>query len=208
MKDISSVKKLINVDISKEAVLKSYKEVLREEAIREKLLEICDDFEIPQIMLDNEIDNILKDYGKSVISSLKQMGGEFYKEKARKEFNSLAKERLRLSYLVNNIIQNENICVDDASYEAFLKEIASSKWVSIDNFKKNITARNLEEIMISRFKEEKVLDWIFEKADITFVDVKEEMKKNLDNNEDDDMINFLGPIVLSAVRGGALATLS
>lgn len=133
------------------------------------------DIEVPAVMINNELDNMLYDMNQNLASqglSLKQymdwMGKtiEEVKEDARPE----AEKRIKTRILLKNIIRMENITVSDEEVAEMLKNFADQYGMTEDQVKEMAGSDTL-----NYFKEDaqtkKAIDLIYDNADFVEVEV-------------------------------------
>ncbi|MDE7300677.1 MAG: trigger factor, partial [Clostridia bacterium] len=114
---------------------------------------ICDKTtcEIPQAMIEGEIDNIVRDFsyrlmyqGLKLEDYIKYMGQTM--EQFRSQFNDQAKGRVLSQLVIEKIIKDENITASQEDIDAKIAEQAASVDKSVEEYKKNIDQRQLEYI--------------------------------------------------------------
>ena len=146
----------------------------KKSAVIHKLLESYD-FEIPQVMLDNEIQNVLNMQGSQYTHQidLSKVSNETL-EHIRSVYNNLAKERIQVAFLIDAISKKENIDATDDDYNDYINKISNETNVSVDKIKHDIKANNLKPSIILELIRTKTWDMLCDKADITYVEVSDE----------------------------------
>ncbi|MGN1060545.1 MAG: trigger factor [Candidatus Coproplasma sp.] len=114
---------------------------------------ICDtcECEIPQAMIESEIDNIVQDFsyrlmyqGIKLEEYIAYMGQTM--EQFRAQFNEQAKSRVLSQLVIEKIIKTENITATQEEIDAKIAEQAASVEKPVEEYKKNMDARQLEYI--------------------------------------------------------------
>ena len=173
--ELSSVKELQDRMSSViESEIQKANDERKKSAVIHKLLESYD-FEIPQVMLDNEIQNVLNMQGSQYTHQidLSKVSNETL-EHIRSVYNNLAKERIQVAFLIDAISKKENIDATDDDYNDYINKISNETNVSVDKIKHDIKANNLKPSIILELIRTKTWDMLCDKANITYVEVSDE----------------------------------
>ena len=121
-----------------------------ENSILQAICETCE-CEIPQAMIDGEVDNIVRDFaqrlayqGLQLKDYIEYMGQTM--EQFRAQFNEQAKSRVLTQLVIEKIIKDENITATQEEIDAKIAEQAASVEKSVDEYKKNLDSRRMEYI--------------------------------------------------------------
>lgn len=122
------------------------------------------DFEIPESMKEREKQQIIKNHSNPNVME---------NEKAKEEINKNAEKRVKTYFILNEIIQKENIVVEDADLDEKYAEIGSRFNASADQIK-SFYAQDQEKIADLRYqvKHEKTLKFLTQNAEIKTVKKK------------------------------------
>lgn len=163
-----------NVDALKKSLADEIKKQKEDENEREIRTQIFDKLsenvvaEIPEVMVENELDNQIKDIDYRLSSQgigfenyLKYMGMtvEQYREKAKPDAEKQVKIRLALE----KIVELENIEVSDEDVEAEYKKFAEQYQMDIEQIKKIIPADGLKKDLAI----DKAVDFVRDNAKVT-----------------------------------------
>ena len=199
--ELNSVKEFQDrmTDVIKSEIVKANEDRKRM-AVMHKLLESYD-FEIPQVMLDNEIENLLNMQGGQYAKPIKLSDvSEETKNHIRGVYNNAAKERIQVAFLIDAVAKKENIEANDEDYNDYLNKIAEETHVSLDKIKHDVKANNIKQSIMLELKRTKTWDMLCSKANISYVALdsdsdsskdkqtktkKASSKKNTDNVADD-----------------------
>lgn len=114
---------------------------------------ICEtaECEIPQAMIESEIDNIVQDFSyrlmyqgiklEDYVSYMGQTMAQF-----RAQFNEQARSRVLSQLVIEKIVKTENITATQEEIDEKIAQQAASVEKSVEEYKKNIDARQLEYI--------------------------------------------------------------
>lgn len=178
---VGSVKELNErmTDVLKSEISKANDERLKTVIIH-KLLESFN-FKIPQVMIDNEIENILSmNFRQSV--DLQKLEDDM-RNNIRMAYNETAKERIKVVSLIDAIAKKENIEIAENDVEEYLEKIAEQTGTPIDVLKKEVSKNNLEKSISLELKRTKTWDLLCKKAVVSYVSLKTAEEK--DNEEKD-----------------------
>ncbi|MDE7163376.1 MAG: trigger factor [Clostridia bacterium] len=121
-----------------------------ENSILQAICATCE-CEIPQAMIDGEVDNIVRDFsqrlayqGLQLKDYIEYMGQTM--EQFRAQFAEQARSRVLTQLVIEKIIKDENITATQEEIEAKIAEQAASVDKSVDDYKKNLDSRRMEYI--------------------------------------------------------------
>ena len=121
-----------------------------ENSIVKAICETCE-CEIPQAMIESEIDNIVQDFsyrlmyqGIKLDEYVSYMGQTM--EQFRSQFNGQANARVLSQLVIEKIIKTEGITATQEEIDAKIASQAASVEKTVEEYKKNIDARQLEYI--------------------------------------------------------------
>ena len=104
--------------------------------------------EIPQCMIDNELDKFIKDFemrlsyqGVKLDEYLTHIGMNL--EQLKKDRTDMVKETIKTRLVLEKIIQVENLIISEDELNAKLTEIASKYKKSLEDYKKSLGEREL-----------------------------------------------------------------
>ncbi|MCM1437605.1 MAG: trigger factor [Roseburia sp.] len=107
--------------------------------------------EIPQAMIESEVDVIVNDFaqrlayqGLQLKDYVEYMGQTM--EQFRAQFNEQAKSRVLTQLVIEKIVKDEKITAEPEEIEAEIKKQAESVEKSVEDYKKNLDARRMEYI--------------------------------------------------------------
>lgn len=119
-----------------------------ENSIVKAICETCE-CEIPQAMIDSEIDNIVQDFsyrlmyqGIKLEDYVSYMGQTM--EQFRAQFNEQARSRVLSQLVIEKIVKTENITATQEEIDEKIAQQAASVEKSVEEYKKNMDARQLE----------------------------------------------------------------
>lgn len=125
----------------------------RDETENSIVAEICKHAtaEIPDAMIENEIDRMVQDFGYRLMYQgikleeyLKYM--QISMEQFRSQFKEQAQPRVMSQLVIDKIIKTEGIKVEDGELDAKIEEQAKSVDKTLEEYKKNIDPRQIEYI--------------------------------------------------------------
>ncbi len=114
---------------------------------------VCDtcECEIPQAMIEGEVDTIVRDFsnrlayqGLQLKDYIEYMGQTM--ETFRAQFNDQARSRVLTQLVIEKIIKDENITASQEEMDAEIAKQAASVDKSVEDYKKTLDARRLEYI--------------------------------------------------------------
>ncbi|MDE7400692.1 MAG: trigger factor [Clostridia bacterium] len=121
-----------------------------ENSILQAICATCE-CEIPQAMIDSEVDNIVQDFaqrlayqGLQLKDYIEYMGQTM--EQFRAQFSEQARNRVLTQLVIEKIIKDENITATQEEIEAKIAEQAASVEKSVDDYKKTLDSRRMEYI--------------------------------------------------------------
>ncbi|MDE6790141.1 MAG: trigger factor, partial [Clostridia bacterium] len=121
-----------------------------ENSILQAICATCE-CEIPQAMIDSEVDNIVQDFaqrlayqGLQLKDYIEYMGQTM--EQFRAQFTEQARNRVLTQLVIEKIIKDENITATQEEIEAKIAEQAASVEKSVDDYKKTLDSRRMEYI--------------------------------------------------------------
>ncbi|MDE6075161.1 MAG: trigger factor [Clostridia bacterium] len=121
-----------------------------ENSILQAICATCE-CEIPQAMIDSEVDNIVQDFaqrlayqGLQLKDYIQYMGQTM--EQFRAQFAEQARSRVLTQLVIEKIIKDENITATQEEIEAKIAEQAASVEKSVDDYKKTLDSRRMEYI--------------------------------------------------------------
>ncbi len=151
--------------------IKKQKEDENEREIRQQLLDKLAEnvvAEIPEVMVENEIDNQIKDIdyrlssqGLNFETYLKYMGMTVEQYREQSKPNAEAQVKIRLA--LEKIVELENIEVSDEDLEKEYEKFASQYQMELEQIKKIIPADGLKKDMAI----DKAIDFVKENAKVT-----------------------------------------
>jgi trigger factor len=130
-----------------------------EDEIIKKITETSD-VEIPDAMIENQIDHMVQDMeyrlsyqGLKLADYLKYLGKSM--EDFRKDYKGQAEEIVKSQLVIEAIIEKEEIQATDEDVEKRVEEMATAQGKPVPDVKKNMAARQLDyiknEIVIKKF---------------------------------------------------------
>ncbi|MCD6459783.1 trigger factor [bacterium] len=117
-------------------------------------------FDLPQSVVDAEIQDLIRNMARSRYDAKPDY--DKLKEKAKID----AVDKVKLSYVLAAIAKKENIKVEKQDLEQAIKDTAQFLNISIDKFKEHLAETGAIYGMQERILEEKVLDFLYNKAKI------------------------------------------
>lgn len=172
-KDVSEFETLdeLKQDIKKklEARAKSIEDGSLKASIVNKLKEVTE-VEIPEVMVNQEIDRLVLDFALS----LRYRGYDFQSylnatgmtpEKFRESFRDRALENVKISLILEEVGKRENITVTDEELENKIKELAESYKLTVEDYKKNLRPEDIAGIKDSILTE-KIFDFLISNSKV------------------------------------------
>lgn len=143
-------------------------------AKEQKLVDVIsekNEFLIPQAMIDEEIREMLFQYG--VLDPKKRESYSFDVSQFRESSGEMASKRAKSGIVVRKIIEQEKIKVDDADIEAWLEEKAKEEGIELEEFK-NMFAKHANKGQLkSAILREKIIDFLVQNNKIKEIEAKQ-----------------------------------
>ncbi len=141
------------------------------------------DFEIPQVLVENEIDYAVE----SVRQNLVRSGADLEKaglseEKLRNDFRSAAEKRVKELLVLGEITKREDITINDEELAEGFKELSANTGQDIKTLRKYYEARGLVDSLRENLLQEKTLNYLVQNANIINVE-KGAMTQDLSEKE-------------------------
>ena len=179
LENMEELKKRIEEDLEKQLENQADGQ-LRKDIVKKLLAKFT--FDLPQSLLDQEKNNLFNRYA----SDFQSKGLEVppMTKDAETNINKRSETNVKTSLLLGKVADIEDIFVSEAEVDSTIAEMAAMYRIPFDRFKQTYEKTNMMQGLESRLTEQKVLDFIIEKAKITEkkVDKKE---KEADKNEID-----------------------
>ncbi len=141
------------------------------------------DFEVPESLMEREKEHMLENYKQQLEQQnmnfedwLQQQGQT--EEEMLEEMEDEAERRIRLTLTLEAIASKEEIEVTEEDFEEHLEEMAGQYGMSPDQLGEQINEQ-MKNSMRIQLREDKVLDYLIDKAEIKTVEEEE-------NEEDDE----------------------
>jgi len=135
---------------------------LRQDIIKKLLAKY--NFDLPQSLLDQEKNSLLGRYANDYQS--KGLEVPEITKNVQSNIDKRSETNVKASIILGKIADNEDIFVSDAEVDNTLKEMAAMYRIPFDQFKQTYEKNNMLQGLESRLTEQKVLDFIIEKAKI------------------------------------------
>ena len=126
--------------------------------------------EIPEPMIDHEIEHMVEDYnwrlqmqGMNLDMYLKMMGQDMATFKG--QFRETAEERVKIQLVIEKLNEVEKIEATDADVEAKIEKMAEMYGQKVEDFKKNLREDD-KKYMMQEAKVQKLVDFLLENATI------------------------------------------
>ena len=129
------------------------------------------DFELPQILIESEIDYAVENVTQNLMSSgssLEKAG--LSEEKLREEFKPSAKKRVKDLLILGEIAKQDNIEVDEEDLANSFRDLAANMGQDIETIRKYYEAKNMVGSLKEKLLEEKTLNYLVENAKISEVE--------------------------------------
>jgi trigger factor len=133
----------------------------------EQLYEL-NEIEVPAVMIENELDNMLYDMNQSLASQ--GLGLQQYMdwtgktiEDVKNEARPEAEKRIRTRILLKNIIRIEGLEVEDSEVEALMKEFGEQYGMTPDQVKE-MAGSDTEAYFREDAQTKKAIDFLFDNA--------------------------------------------
>ena len=153
---------------------------LRQDIIKKLLAKY--NFDLPQSLLNQEKNFLLSRYANDYQS--KGLEVPEITKNVQSNIDKRSETNVKVSIVLGKIADNEDIFVSDAEVDNTLKEMAAMYRIPFDQFKQTYEKNNLLQGLESRLTEQKVLDFIIEKAKIKEKKASKK-EKEADKNEID-----------------------
>ena len=133
----------------------------------EKLYEM-NEIEVPAVMIDNEIDNMIYDMNQNLaaqglgIKQYLEWTGQTI-EDLKKETRPEAERRIRTRVLLKNIIRMEGLEVEDSEVQALMDEFAQQYGMTPDQVKE-MAGSDTENYFREDAQTKKAIDYLFDNA--------------------------------------------
>ena len=170
-------------DVSEFETLAEYKEDLKKKlqekaaetdlsVMKDRVLEQLyklNEIEVPAVMIQNEIENMLYDMNQSL--SAQGLGLKQYLEwtgktvdELREETKPDAEKRIRTRVLLKNVIRMENLEVEDEEINELMEDFGKQYGMTVDQVKE-MAGTDTENYFREDAQTKKAIDWLFENAD-------------------------------------------
>ena len=123
------------------------------------------DFEIPQVLIESELDYTVENYKQNLAwsgSSLEQTG--ITEEKLRNDMRPATERRVREMLVLEEIAQQDKIAVNDEDLENRFKELAAGMGQSPQIVRQYYEAKDLMDSLRYKLTEEKTLNYLIKNA--------------------------------------------
>jgi trigger factor len=125
-------------------------------------------FEVPETLLEHQMNNRLQELVRDMISNgLDPRTQEFDWENARNTLRPLAENDVRSSVLLELVSKEEKIEVTEQEIEAEIREIATATRQPLDRVQATLTKEGGKRSIANRLRNRKALDLLVENAQIT-----------------------------------------
>ncbi|MBQ3370806.1 MAG: trigger factor [Mogibacterium sp.] len=169
-------------DVSEFETLAEYKEDLKKKlqekaaetdlsVMKDRVLEklyTLNEIEVPAVMIQNEIENMLYDMNQSL--SAQGLGLKQYLEwtgktvdELREETKPDAEKRIRTRVLLKNVIRMENLEVEDEEINELMEDFGKQYGMTVDQVKE-MAGTDTENYFREDAQTKKAIDWLFENA--------------------------------------------
>ena len=169
-------------DVSEFETLAEYKEDLKKKlqekaaetdlsVMKDRVLEklyTLNEIEVPAVMIQNEIENMLYDMNQSL--SAQGLGLKQYLEwtgktvdELREETKPDAEKRIRTRVLLKNVIRMENLEVEDEEIHGLMEDFGKQYGMTVDQVKE-MAGTDTENYFREDAQTKKAIDWLFENA--------------------------------------------
>lgn len=177
------------LDELKERIREDLKNQLEKEEqsrITEQILEQLDrknDIEVPVSLVQQELSRLKRDY----MANYQRQGMQppRFTDEMEKQFEERAKRNVKSSIILSEIAKKEGISVSSGEIEDRLQQIADSVQMPVENVKQVYKENDMLSSLEGSIMEEKVLEFIKEKANFT----DEKQEDNPDKTDDDDLVD-------------------
>lgn len=129
------------------------------------------DFELPQILIENEIDYAVESVKQNLARSGADLGkAGLSEEKLRSDFKPAAETRVREMLVLEEITKKEDIAINEEELAEGFKDLASKTGQDIETLRKYYEARDMVESLRENLLQEKTLNNLVENANIIEVE--------------------------------------
>ncbi len=142
-------------------------------------------FDIPQSLLDQEKTHLFNRFAKDYQS--RGLEVPEINEDIAANIDKRSETNVRASVILGKIAGKEGIYATEKDVDSALYEMAAMYRIPFDQFKQTYQENNMLEGLESRLTEQKVLDFIIEKAKITEKKPSKSKKKSDENEIDIDI---------------------
>jgi trigger factor len=143
------------------------------------------DFEIPQVLVDSEVDYAIENIKQNLIRSGSNMEkAGLSEENLRNNFRPASEKRVKDMLVLGEIAKQEEITVEEEDLSEGYKDLAATMGQDPETIRKYYEARNLEDSLKEKLLEEKALNYLVEHANITEVDKIEQVEDNNKKEKD------------------------
>lgn len=121
--------------------------------------------DVPQSSVGSEMESVMQNMVRARMSqgsTSEDMENE--KDRIIEDSSKLAEDRVKLSYIIDRIADQENIEVSDEELEEVIESQAKSNGMEVDEYKKAIEERSSLESLKARMKADKTMKMLKEKA--------------------------------------------
>jgi trigger factor len=143
------------------------------------------DFELPQVLVDSEVDYAIENIKQNLIrsgSNLEKAG--ISEEKIRKDFKPASEKHVKEMLVLGEIARQEKITVEEDDLSEGYKDLAATMGQDTETLRKYYEARNLVDSLKEKLLEEKTLNYLVEHANITEVAKIEKVEDNNKKEKD------------------------
>jgi trigger factor len=180
-KDLDTLKNKIG-----ETILAQEEKRIDSELKQKLLKKISDtvDFELPQTLVDGEIEQAVENVKQNLIrsgSSLEKTG--LSEEKLRKDFKPVSERRVKNLLILGEIAKQEKLTVNEEDLNQGFKDLAASTGQDAEILRKYYQAKNLMEALEEKLLEEKTLNYLVENAKILIIGPQNKNKSNQKEND-------------------------
>jgi trigger factor len=124
-------------------------------------------FEVPQSVIADETDHTLRNMVRGIMSE----GGsremiEEHREKIEGQAERVARDRVRLAYILSRIADKEKLEVNDAEVEDRIAQMAASNNMPVEKMRAEVNKRNGMEGVRSDLRANKTMNLLLERAKI------------------------------------------
>ena len=129
-------------------------------------------FDVPQIMVDEEIKSLLSRNG--IVDPQKVDLRQLSVERFREHLGEVATKRVRTAVAVDRIGEAEKILATDEDFEKYLTDISASSGLGVEDVRNFFADEGRKENVLSEIVRDKVLELLMTRTKITYSDLSEE----------------------------------